>query len=84
MMCHACHLPLSTPPFAPRATPLTRRETEVADLVARAMQNKQIAHALGISDHTVRQHLASIFQKLHIQDRVSLVLYHLEAQRAAR
>jgi len=54
---------------------LTPREQEVATLVGRGANNKQIARALDISDRTVKSHLTTIFQKLSIADRLQLALY---------
>ena len=42
---------------------LTKRELEVLELVANGLPNREIAHALSISEHTVKFHLASIFGK---------------------
>ena len=41
------------------AEPLTARETEVLELLAEGLPNKAIAGALGISDQTVKFHVAS-------------------------
>lgn len=54
---------------------LTQREREVIDLVCRGMKNKGIAKELHISEATVSHHLTSIFRKLEIEDRTSLVIY---------
>ena len=54
---------------------LTRREREVIGLVCRSLRNKEIASALFISESTVWHHLTSIFGKLHVSDRVSLVTF---------
>jgi DNA-binding NarL/FixJ family response regulator len=54
---------------------LTRREREVIALVCRSLRNKEIASALFISESTVWHHLTSIFGKLHVGDRVSLVTF---------
>lgn len=44
---------------------LTPRETEVLEYVARGCVNKQISERLGISEETVKSHLAAIRQKLN-------------------
>ena len=54
---------------------LTDREREIITLVASAMGTKDIASKLFISEKTVRNHLASIFSKLEISDRLELVVY---------
>ena len=46
-------------------TRLTRRESQVADLVQHRLSNKEIGSILGISECTVKYHLTSIFGKLH-------------------
>ena len=51
---------------------LTAREQEVADLVGRALTNRQVASRLRRSPHTVNYHLRQIFQKLGITSRVEL------------
>jgi DNA-binding CsgD family transcriptional regulator len=51
---------------------LTPREHEVADLVGRALTNRQIASRLRRSPHTVNYHLRQIFRKLDITSRVEL------------
>ena len=49
--------------------PLTERESEVLGLLSRGMANKQIAVALGISEHTVKFHVSSIYTKLNVTNR---------------
>lgn len=49
--------------------PLTARETEVLQLLARGLPNKQIAVALVISEHTVKFHISSIYGKLGVTNR---------------
>jgi ATP/maltotriose-dependent transcriptional regulator MalT len=48
---------------------LTTREHEVLALVADGLSNREVAHALAISEHTVKFHLASIFGKLGVSTR---------------
>jgi two-component system, NarL family, nitrate/nitrite response regulator NarL len=54
---------------------LTVRERDVARLVAEGMRNQEIALQLGLREHTVRNYLFRIFEKLGISSRVELVLY---------
>jgi DNA-binding CsgD family transcriptional regulator len=51
---------------------LSAREREIADLVGRALTNRQIATVVGRSPHTVNYHLRQIFQKLGLTSRVEL------------
>jgi DNA-binding NarL/FixJ family response regulator len=50
---------------------LTDREREVLSLVAAGETNRQIATALGISEHTVARHLSNIFDKLSVTSRTA-------------
>ncbi len=58
-------------------TLLTEREKQVVQLVAEGMKNKEVAADLNVSEHTVRNYLFRIFDKLGISSRVELVLYAL-------
>jgi DNA-binding NarL/FixJ family response regulator len=53
--------------------PLTERESEVLGLLAKGLANKQIAVALGISEHTVKFHVSSIYTKLSVTNRTEAV-----------
>ena len=57
----------------PLVDPLTDREAEVLQLLARGMANKQIALELGISEHTVKFHISSIYTKLGAGNRTEAV-----------
>lgn len=59
-------------------TALTQREREVLEGVASGGSNRQIAESFGISEHTVKNHLKNILQKLHLDNRVQLTRYALE------
>jgi two-component system, NarL family, response regulator len=48
---------------------LSARELEVLVLIVRGLANKQIAYALDIAEHTVKNHVKSILDKLGVQDR---------------
>ena len=54
--------------FAP-TEPLTARELEVIELVALGLSNKSVAARLGISDQTVKFHVATIYGKLGATNR---------------
>jgi two-component system response regulator DegU len=56
---------------------ITTREKEVIDLICQGMRNKEVSERLHISEITVSHHLTSIFRKLEVEDRISLILYSL-------
>lgn len=53
---------------------LTARERDVALAVAAGKSNKEVARQLDITERTVKAHLGAVFRKLHIRDRMQLVL----------
>ena len=56
---------------------LTGREEEIVSLVAQGLRNGEIAEMLKLSEHTVKNHLFRIFEKLGISSRSELILYLL-------
>lgn len=54
---------------------LTPREAELANLVAAGFSNQQIAEMLAIRPQTVKNHLQTIYRKLHVNNRVELSLH---------
>jgi NarL family two-component system response regulator YdfI len=58
--------------------PLTAREMEVIQLMAQGLANKQIALSLGISEHTVKFHLSSLYAKLNSTSRTEAVKRGIE------
>jgi len=54
---------------------LTRREEQIVSMVIEAMPNHEIAEKLGMSAHTVKNHLFHIYEKLGVSNRVELSLY---------
>jgi two-component system nitrate/nitrite response regulator NarL len=58
-----------------RIASLSSRERDVVSLVAQGLSAHKIADLLRISEKTVRNHLASIYHKLDVADRLELVLY---------
>ena len=57
---------------------LTKREEDVVRLVAEGLTNREISERLSLSEHTVRNYLFRIFDKLGISSRVELVLRTFE------
>jgi DNA-binding NarL/FixJ family response regulator len=70
--------------FAPKeiqvnkSSPLTAREQEILEWVAKGYANRNISEELDISEHTVKNHLKNIMQKLHMDNRVQLTRYAFE------
>ncbi|MBR2568617.1 MAG: response regulator transcription factor [Paenibacillus sp.] len=62
----------------PANTPLTLREREILERVATGESNREIAQRLNLSEHTVKNHLKNILQKLHLENRVQLTRYAFE------
>ena len=66
--------PASIPgPVHPVDSTLTERELEVLQSAARGERNKEIAYKLGITERTVKAHLASIYQKFNVDSRAAAV-----------
>jgi LuxR family maltose regulon positive regulatory protein len=64
------------PSPAPHESPLSDRELQVLELVAQGHSNKLIARALGISPHTVKRHMARIFDKTGQDSRGRVAAWH--------
>jgi DNA-binding NarL/FixJ family response regulator len=54
---------------------ITTREQDVIDLICQGLKNREVSERLHISEITVSHHLTSIFRKLEVDDRISLILY---------
>lgn len=67
--------PYSQPRLDPGAAALTAREVEILELLARGISStEELAERLYISQKTVKNHLASIFQKLSVSDRTQAAI----------
>lgn len=64
----------SRSPQEPSLNPLTGRENEVLQLLARGLTNRAIALELGITQHTVKFHVNAIMSKLDVQSRTEAVV----------
>lgn len=62
------------PPAAAEAPDLTPREREIWQLIARGLDNAEIAAALDISVSTVKNHITGVFAKLRVRDRAQAVI----------
>jgi DNA-binding NarL/FixJ family response regulator len=60
--------------------PLSPREREVLDLIARGHSNRQIAAELIIGEQTVKTHVSNILTKLGFQDRVQAAIFAVRHQ----
>lgn len=62
----------------PQENPLSQREIEILQLVAKGYTNKEISELIFISEYTVKNHLKNITKKLEIKNRVHLTRYAIE------
>jgi DNA-binding NarL/FixJ family response regulator len=58
---------------------LSKRETQIVQLVAKGLANKEIAADLGISVETVRVHLKHIYEKLHVRSRTEAAMKYRDS-----
>jgi len=70
---------IARPAGEARADPLTRREREVLELIARGLSNKRIARELGIAEKTVKTHVGHVLAKLGVTDRTQAALHAVRA-----
>ena len=54
---------------------LTKREKDVVRFVAEGFGNREVAQQLGLSEHTVKNYLFNVFDKLGISSRAELIMY---------
>jgi predicted ATPase/DNA-binding CsgD family transcriptional regulator len=71
------------PDVAADLGPLTRREAEVAELVAAGLSNRQLASRLGIAERTVEAHLDNVRAKLDLRTRTQVAAWWVERSRPA-
>jgi DNA-binding CsgD family transcriptional regulator/Tfp pilus assembly protein PilF len=71
----SAHPPPEQPSVGRQVTALTRREKEVAKLVARGLTNRQMAQELSISERTVENHIGKILKKLGFSSRARIATW---------
>lgn len=59
---------------------MTRREEQIVRMIAEGLPNSEISSNLGVSPHTVKNHLFRIYEKLGVSNRVELLLYALSGR----
>jgi DNA-binding NarL/FixJ family response regulator len=75
----ASPVPGATPPPLQSATgDLTERELETLRLIARGLNNREIAEHLVISEKTVKTHVSNILGKLGVEDRTQAAIWALK------
>ncbi|MEU5010376.1 helix-turn-helix transcriptional regulator [Streptomyces sp. NPDC021749] len=70
-------------PTSPRPTPgdpsriphLTPRERQVLILIGKAASNREIGHQLGITERTVKAHLANLMTKIDVATRIEAAIF---------
>lgn len=77
LVVEAFHRPASNK--SSQAFNLSKRETEIVQLVAKGLANKEIAADLGISVETVRVHLKHIYEKLHVRSRTEAAMKYRDS-----
>ena len=70
----AFHQPLKSPEAEAQEVKLSKRETEILELLTKGLANKEIADRLGISVETVRVHLRRVYEKLHVHSRTEAAM----------
>lgn len=67
---------------SPFKSPLTPQEWRVAKMVREGQQNKCIAHAFGVTEHTVKVQMCHIAKKLSLTNRTQVAVWVMERELA--
>lgn len=77
-------LPLAAPASSAAALDLSKRERQILDSLCQGKTNCDIAAALGISPHTVKNHVQRIFRKIGVNNRTQAALRYNQTMRLAQ
>lgn len=80
----AFHQPIKTEPSILDEVKLSKRETEILELLCEGLANKEIADRLDISVETVRVHLKHVYEKLHVRSRTEAAMKFRDAREEPR
>jgi DNA-binding NarL/FixJ family response regulator len=75
---HSLTPPEARPPDWPQE--ITERERQVLQCVAQGMSNREIGGTLNIAENTVKNHVRSILDKLHLANRAQMAAYAVQAR----
>ncbi|NEW08130.1 response regulator transcription factor [Paenibacillus sp. SYP-B3998] len=75
---HRFRAPIRADSIGPNPAMLTTREQEITTYVAMGNNNRQIAEILLISEHTVKNHMKNILEKLQFENRVQLTAFAIK------
>lgn len=67
-------------PVVQASIAITEREQEVLNLIARGLTNREIGEKLHIAENTVKNHVRSILDKLHLANRAQAAAYAVQVQ----
>ena len=79
----AFHQPLKSP-GADESVKISKRETEILELLTTGLANKEIADRLAISVETVRVHLRRVYEKLHVHSRTEAAMKFRDSKEDGR
>ena len=65
--------------YAPAQPTLTARQTQILTLVAQGLTYRQVADYIGLSERTVKYHMAEILARLHLDNRAQVIAYAARA-----
>jgi DNA-binding NarL/FixJ family response regulator len=80
----AFHQPVKTGPSPMDDVKLSKRETEILELLCEGLANKEIADRLDISVETVRVHLKHVYEKLHVRSRTEAAMKFRDSREEPR